>query len=388
MDKSYFYMLDPIGLLLSPLYIFFLIVVLIYISKQLKVGFSAQAITVFYLYYYLFAMFSTAMPFVPDLPDTKLFGEMITNNYFPSRQSLGVRLFYVITYPIRILSLFKLELFILFQIFIFIISLMVLWKSWQIVLVHEGQDKHLGINLFLVLAAMYPAFLLYIPIPLREFFILLGFSIMMYGIISKYYNHKGMLYIFLGSILLLFGRPQLIVVVVLFLAIFQKNKWLKYGFIIASIFLIPILFSSLMSYKFNPEFFEYLRNSGVRKHGILAYGLVDWHTYLDIIMDLPGLVSQFLLSPFPILHNRNPLNLFAIFIDAIFSLFIYMSVIYAGIKVSKIYIFVFLLSATLFSIWEYHIAGAVRHRLPLTTILLPVASYGLLKLYQDIKAKL
>ena len=388
MNKSYFYALDIVGMSLSIVYLVILIGALIYISKLLRVNFSKKSITVFFIYYYLFFIFSTFMPFVPDLPDTALFSKMITENFFPWYQSLGVRLFYAITYPIRVLSLFRLELFILFQIFIFMISLMVLWKSWQIVLEKNNQDKGLGTNLFLVLAGMYPAFLLYIPIPLREFFILLGFSIMIYGLIDKYYNNKGLFYIILGSLLLLFGRPQLIVIVIIFMALFQKNKWFKYSLVVASLFLIPILFSTLMSFQFNPEFFAYLRNHSIPRHGILAYGEVIWHTYGDILVDLPGLFTQFLLSPMPILHDRNPILFFAIFIDSIFSLFIYFSVIYAGIRVSKVYLFVFLVSAILFSIWEFHIAGAARHRMPLVAILLPAASYGMLKIFQDIKAKI
>lgn len=388
MDKSYFYALDIMGMVLSLGYIIVLIGILIQISRLLKVDFSNKSIAIFFIYYYLFFIFSTFMPFIPNLPDTALFSEMITEDFFPWYQSLGVRLFYVITYPIRVLSLFKLELFILFQIFIFMISLMILWKSWQIVLEKNNQDRNLGVNLFLFLAGVYPAFLLYIPIPLREFFILLGFSIMIYGLIEKYYNNTGVLYIVLGSILLLFGRPQLIVIVMIFLALFQKNKWLKYSLILSSIFLIPILFSALTSFQFNPEYFAYLRNHSIPKFGNLGYGEVIWYTYRDILIDIPGLLVQFLISPMPILHDRSAVEFFAIFVDAIFSILIYLSVIYAGVKVSKIYLFVFLVSAIIFSIWEFHIAGAARHRMPLVAILLPVASYGMLKFLQDIKAKL
>jgi hypothetical protein len=113
--------------------------------------------------------------------------------------------------------------------------------------------------------------------------------------------------------------------------------------------------------------------------------VVEWRTYFDIVKDIPALVFQFILSPIPIMHNINPLTLLAIFIDAIYSIFIYLAVVYAGIKVSKIYLFIFTSSAILFSIWEFHIGGAVRHRMPLVAIILPVASYGFLKLYQDIK---
>jgi len=385
MNKSYFSMLDPLGFLLLLLYMVLLIGALIYLSKRLKVGFSAKVISLFFIYYTLFFIVSTLLPFVPDLPDTELFASIITQNYFPPHQSLGVRLFYGITYPLRFLSLFRLELFILLQIFIFMLSLMILWKSWQIVLLENNQDIRLGGTLFLILSALYPSFLLYIPIPLREFFILFGFSIMIYGLVHRYYLGHGVLYILLGSLLLIFGRPQLIVIVIIFLALFQKNRWIKYGLIVSSIFLIPFIFSTLTSYQFTPEFFAYLRNVSNQRYGTLAYGVVEWHSYWEIIRDLPLLFLQFILSPFAFLHDKNPFNLLAIFIDALFTVGIYLSVLYAGVKVSKIYLFVFMISALLFSIWEFHIGAAVRHRMPLVTILLPVASYGMLKFYQDIQ---
>ena len=380
-------MLDVSGIILSLFYIVILIGALIILSRRLKIGFSAKSITIFFLYYYLFFILTTWITYVPDLSDTELFAKIITENYYPPNQSLGVRLFYFATFPLRILSLFKVEIFILFQIFIFELSLMILWKSWQIVLVKNGHDKHLGMNLYLLLAATYPAFLIYIPIPLREFFIFLGFTVMVYGLVDKYYNGNGLFQILLGSTLLLIGRPQLIVIVIIFLAFFQKNKVLKYSFIVASIFLIPLLYTSLTSFRFSPDFFEYMRNHSFSKYGDFAYGRVDWDSYTDIIFDLPTLTLQFVLSPLPILHERSPIDFLAIFIDVLFSIFIYMSTLYAGFRMSKIYLFIFIVSATLFGIWEFHIVGAARHRMPLIAILLPAASYGMIKFYTDITRK-
>ena len=385
MDKSYFPMLDSLGFILSPLYIFFFITILIYISKSIRVGFSSKSITVLFIYYYLFFIFGSFSSLVPNLPDTSLFADIISNNYFPPSQSLGVKLFYYATYPIRILSLFKVELFIIFQIFIFILSLMFIWKSWQIVLDKNGYERDMGLEIFLILTAIYPSFLLYIPTPLREFFVLFGFSIMIYGLIDRYYNNRGLIAISIGSIFLIFGRPQLIVIVIIFFALFQQNRWIKYTLIGGGLLFMPLIFTKLTSYTFTPEFFQYVRNVSNDRYGELTYGVVEWRTYFDIVKDIPALVFQFILSPIPIMHNINPLTLLAIFIDAIYSIFIYLAVVYAGIKVSKIYLFIFTSSAILFSIWEFHIGGAVRHRMPLVAIILPVASYGFLKLYQDIK---
>ncbi|MEA1880680.1 MAG: hypothetical protein U9N11_08560 [Campylobacterota bacterium] len=387
MDKSYFEMLDPLGLGLALIYIFILSQVLLVVAKRLDVDISYRTIVSIFSYFFLIFLIGTFTDSVANLPDTRLFSTLIIENEIPARTSLGVKLFYYISYPIRVLSFFKLEVFIVFQIAILILSLMILWKSWQIVLIYNGQNKQLGINIFVWLSLVYPAFLLYIPVPLREFAILLGMSILTYGLVAKYYHEKSMLFIILGSIIVMFVRPQLVVIVILFFAIFQKDKRVKILLIVSSLFLIPIVFTSFMHISFTPEYFTQLRARYQDVLGVHAYGAFEWHSYVDMVMDAPLLFLQFIFSPFPVLHRLNPLDFFAILLDVLFTIVIYLSVIYAGIRVSKVYVFIFLLSSFMFSMWEFYIFGAVRHRMPLVAILLPVASYGILKFYQDVKRR-
>ena len=394
LNKSYDYALTPEGFVLALIYIAILSGALVTINKKLDLPFSAKAIVSLYLYYYLFFIFSALMPVVPNFPDTWLFVQMITENYFPMDQGLGVKLFYYTTYPLRMLSMFKVETFILFQIFIFILSMMTIWKSWEIVLRKNAISTDTGANTFLILAALYPSFLLFIPAPFREFWVLFGFSVMIYGIIIKYYEDSrlfdyGLLYMAAGSFMLLTARPQLIIIVIIFLAIFQKNRWARYGLILASIFLIPYLFTALTSFEFNPAFFRNVRNQAFEHFGSgnMTYGYVTWNSYLDILKDLPKLFAQFILSPIPILHDMSPTKLLAIFIDMLYTLVIYFFALYAGFRVSKIYLFIFFVSAVFFSIWEFHIGGAARHRMPLVMILLPAASYGMVRFYRELRGK-
>jgi len=377
MYKSYLPMLDVSALLLSIPYIFILAIVLGLISRKMKVDFSLKVIIALFIYYFLIFIIGSFSNTVADLPDTKLFSEIIVSNNIPYT-SLGVKLFYILSYPQRIMSFFTVELFIVLQIFIFILSLMILWKSWQIVLKQFGEQSNTGLHIFLFLSAVYPAFILYIPVPLREYVVLLGFSVMTYGLIDRYYNAKGILPILLGSLLLIFARPHLIIVVIIFLAIFQKNYVLRMGLIIGSFVVIPMIFTYLIPVEFSPEYLSSMRERYFVTLGSFAYGRFDWHTYIDILLDMPTLLAQFLLSPLPILHDKNPFDFFAILLDMLFSIFIYICVLYAGFKISKVYIFIFLLSAILFSVWEFYIFGAVRHRMPLVAILLPVASYAIL----------
>ena len=271
---------------------------------------------------------------------------------------------------------------------------MIVWKSWEIVMRNNSLNPDSSATVFLVLAALYPSFLLFVPVPLREFWVLFGFSVMVYGLVRHYYEDRalfdvGLGYTIVGSLILLTARPQLIVIVIIFLALFQKNRWLKYGLILASFFLIPYLYSTLNTFEFNPAFFRNVRNQAYEHFGStqMTYGFVVWDTYFDILKDMPKLFLQFILAPFPVLHDVNPLKLLAISIDMIYSVIIYFFALYAGLKLSKIYLFIFIVSAALFSIWEFHIGGAVRHRMPLLMILLPAASYGMVRFYHELRGK-
>jgi hypothetical protein len=360
----------------------------------MRLPFSSRAIFALFLYYYLFFILGTLISKIPNFPDTWLFTDIITENYFPDEQAMGVKLFYFATYPLRAIALFKLEPFILIQLFFFVLSMMILWKSWEITAQHNGTDTRKSAPLFLLLAALYPSFLLFIPIPLREFWIIFGFSILVYGIVKKYYEQEslfgaGLGFMVVGSLILLTGRPQLIVIVIIFLALFQKNRWVKYSLILGSFFLIPYLFTTLTSYDFSPAFFRSLRNQ-LYSHfadAQMTYGYVSWSSYLDIFKDLPMLFLQFIFSPFPIVHHTNPLRLLAAFVDMLYVAGIYFFTLYAGLKLSKIYLFIFAVSALLFSIWEFHLGGAIRHRMPLVMILLPAASYGMVRFYHELKGE-
>jgi hypothetical protein len=66
---------------------------------------------------------------------------------------------------------------------------------------------------------------------------------------------------------------------------------------------------------------------------------------------------------------------------------IYFFTLYAGLKLSKIYLFILAVRAILFSIWEFHLGGAIRHRMPLVMILLPAASYGMVRFYHELKGE-
>lgn len=389
MTKAYFEYLDPLGFLLVP---FYSVMYIFFLHKILNIqGLNLPRYYIIYLFIYYIALFffTSFFSLIPNLPDTVLFAKIISENYYPDYQSLGVKIFYFVTYPIRVVSLFKVELFILFQIFIFITSLIFIWKSFELVLVRNGINKETGLKVFFILSFLYPSFLLYIAVPLREFLILFGFSVLILGVSRSYNLGKGGGLIIVGTVILILARPQLVVVGMILFIIFQKNKHIRIALIAVGVFLVPLTFTSLTGYKFSPEFFSYLRNSANENYveSGFVYGKVIWNNYVDLIIDLPMLFFQFILSPLPIMHSVNPLALTSVFIDMIFCVFIYILALFSGFKLNKafMFVFIFVLLSSIFSIWEFYITAAVRHRMPLVALILPLAAYSIVIYIRKIK---
>ena len=65
---------------------------------------------------YLIFLSNYFFNYLPYYPDSRVFSEIITTNYFPEEKSIGVRQYYLFTYPIRLFSMFYLEIFIILTI--------------------------------------------------------------------------------------------------------------------------------------------------------------------------------------------------------------------------------------------------------------------------------
>jgi hypothetical protein len=137
-----------------------------------------------------------------------------------------------------------------------------------------------------------------------------------------------------------------------------------------------------------PEFLEYLRKYFAKKYyySSLVYGSnLQWNSYLDIIKNEIRLILQFILSPLPILHNSNPLRFLSAFIDSLYCLHILLFSLLVNKRILQTYLISFTIGTLFFSIWEFHIGGAVRHRMPLISLLLPPASLGILLFLRRLK---
>ena len=146
----------------------------------------------------------------------------------------------------------------------------------------------------------------------------------------------------------------------------------------------------LTNYQISPKKLASARNYRVEKYSG-SYGFVQWNSYTDVALSSPLLVGQFLFSPIAILHDKNPLDMKLIFLDAMFMLGIWLTIILNAKKWFVNYRMWFLLMMIyifLFGIYEFNIGGAVRHRLPLSIMAILLASQFLSTAYYSFSKKL
>jgi hypothetical protein len=363
------------GLILSLIYIFvYVLIIILWKGKD-----KAVCKSLIYLGLYLYGIFIIRESFqiLPYFPDSTLFKEFVSDNLPISSVSKGVELYNFISTPLRWISFWNYEAFVVLQIAIFTVSIEIIRKSiLGISNIYECNAK--DIYTYYLISALYPAIILFIPITLREYMIVFGFALVINGVNNlKHKSYKlGVLNLLLGFIIFSSSRPQMAIIVPILILLVIESKFKKIAWLVLTIIIIPLIFNFLTTYKFNPEFFSLLRNSALNTHegSEYTYGQVEWHTYFDVIVSLPSLLMQFIFSPFPIISDNNPFTSIAYTVDGIYVLFIYYLSYKFMIQYNcRIIIYVVILMV-IFSIWEFDIGGAVRHRLPLILMLLPLAS--------------
>ncbi|MGM7605236.1 hypothetical protein ACS7D9_11500 [Proteus mirabilis] len=276
-----------------------------------------------FLFRLLFSFYASFNPFIPNFGDTELFSDIISNNSFYEQQSLGVRLYYYFSYPLRILSGFNLICFLIFQTSIYYISMLVIWRAYlESNLLNKINNKNKVFIIFSLLVTLYPAALMYISVPLREYLLVFAMSFFLLGL-TRFLYRNNLSILALSIFLFLMVRPHLIpaLIAIIYFSKYHK-KLLSY---IIAILLPPLLLYifSLLFYTITPTELSKIRNSWASAHPTDVYGAFNWVTWLDILISLPSLLIQYILSPFPILHNRNPFSMLAGSLDAIFVIVIY-----------------------------------------------------------------
>ncbi|EKF9831242.1 hypothetical protein O1D23_002745 [Vibrio cholerae] len=323
---------------------------------------------------------SPLMAFFPTFGDTELFSNIIASDSFPIDQSMGVKNFYYITYILRVVSFFDVQVYVLYQNFIYFISVFIIFKAFCIW--YKNKGLIIGSEckiIYLLFIGMYPASIMYISVPLREFMIIFALAVFILGVVRFVVDNDNVI-ILLGFFLVFAIRPQLLPALLLSLYLSKYNdKWYYYMPLIIMPPFLLFLFS-IVFYEITPEKLSYIRIHWSDLHGDEVYGVFEWNTWLDLLLDFPSLFLQYSLSPINILHNKDFFSMLGAGFDVLFLLPLYSIMIIALIKdwknIAKNPFFIFfIVTLTMSSIWEAYIGGAVRHRLVSILSILPITSY-------------
>lgn len=250
------------------------------------------------------------------------------------------------------------------------------------------------------LACLLPSSFLYIPVMLRESVFLFWAILYFYQLLILFgggkptlHNHFFVLILLIVSTII---RPQ-VFPIFLFIYVFafiyyQRGFFRVISFLILTSILILISFSNLALFQFidsdllNLYYFQMYRNafSDLPNAYLVNIAYKDW---LDFISYLPKYMFHFLFSPFPWVSSNY--KYFMATLDSIYTLLIMTSSIFVILYNFKkwkkhlfpaiIGIFIFLLP---FAMIEAYPMGAVRHRMLITLMMLPLLS-GIFPQYRD-----
>ncbi len=323
--------------------------------------------------YFIIIILDSLFNFLPYLPDTAMYSYMISSGQYPETSSENILVLYYFSLFIGLVCLNSPVIYTFFCVFLYILGLMVFLNAWKKVYPQFKQQDEFT---FALLTLIWPAAALYMTAPLREAFVIFGFAVFLNGFLQFIYHQKWKA-LLIGSILICAIRLQLIVFVfpvigILLVYKLRINNLYKIG-ILAVTFLIAILAVRyvLVEKPLSPETMAELRNVNISRTGELAYGNVEWHSYLDMARDYPFIIAQFLFSPLPIFVKNNPTDTFIPFLDVLFMivllLFIFSKLRY-HIKTHLSVLLLALFYIILLGGYEYHLTGAVRHRMPLILI--------------------
>lgn len=144
---------------------------------------------------------------------------------------------------------------------------------------------------------------------------------------------------------------------------------------------LNLLSQQILNIRITPESLSVFRNLQRLSYFEtgLTYPEVFWTSWFDVILDFPGLFFQFLLTPFPVIVFIPFWTKLAYFADGLFLLFLlFVSIpIFLEWKKYTIWLLFIAIYIGMSAFFEFHLLGAVRHRLPATLLLMSLAAKAL-----------
>ncbi len=335
-------------------------------------------VAIFQFYFFL-VIGDSFFNYLPYLPDTDLYAFMIGSGQYPVTSSENILALYYMTLFIGLICLNSPVIYVFFCIFLYVVALMLFIRAWKVA---NPEFNASGERAAALLMLLWPASTVYMTAPLREAFIIFGFALFFNGFINFIYKQEWKSLI-IGSILICAIRLQLIVMVFPVLGALAVYKLRVSNFFKGAILVTTIIIAMLalryvlVEQPLSPSTMAELRNRNLLSAGPLGYGNVTWTTYMDMARDYPFIILQFLFSPMPIFVQTNPTDLLVPFLDCLFLIFL-LIIIFTKLKshfrrhLPLLLFMVFYI--ILFGGYEYHLGGAVRHRMPLMIMFILLAA--------------
>jgi len=327
-----------------------------------------------FMFVYIVSLVNYVVGILPFFPDAYLYSDLYVNGQGVHYLSFSKKIYYWVLQALAFPLLGSIAALIGLQWVAYLGSYVFLSKAWGVCLKKEGfavEEGRLSFMLFL----FYPAVFMFVGLPMREAFFLLGFSVFIYGLVVFTYYGGGFNWLLLGALLAILMRVQFVVILVTFLSMsFLFSDRLRKYFPLVACFPVVVffVFMSYSGYEISPEWFAYIRSDAAERYSDVGhvYGEFFWPDYFSLIMDLPVLVLQFMFSPWPLLHGFSVTAFASYTVDLIYVLAIYLFSSIFLYRNCRFWFFIVLVGFVISGFWEFYIGGAVRHRIPMVLMLI------------------
>ena len=241
-------------------------------------------------------------------------------------------------------------------------------------------------------AAILPSSFLYIPVVLRESLFLVFSVLLFYRLVVIYSKPKGAFYehflILLFLFISTFIRPQVfpiyLLIYVTLMIYYQRGIMrvvsvpLLFGSIVIISFFNLTLFQFISTDLLNLQYFQLYRNAFADLPNAYLVN-ITYHDWFDFFSYIPSFIAHFLIGPFPWISSNY--KFFMITMDSIITMIIIMIsiiIIIRNIQKWQKHIIPTMLCLLIFiipfSMIEASPSGAVRHRMLVILLMLPLLS--------------
>lgn len=235
-----------------------------------------------------------------------------------------------------------------------------------------------------VMMVLSPSVLVFGLSPLREYAAILSASILIYSVTTKHIL-SAIISSVLAMCLFFVVRPfYTIAAIVVLVIVFFKRYWVV-GVVVALI-IAPAIFYVVRGHHFSIEWLVAVREMRISQLDDNIYGLPVESGLLQSLLLLYG---QFILSPLPILHDRDPFHMSLFFLDMVYVSGMIVMALIAVFQRRRSYwalIVVFAVFTALPALWEAYIGGAVRHRMPAVLALIVINAHWLSRKFKFVAA--